>query len=625
MLLMTVLGLLFAYAIYISARANRSEARPADFLDAGCQIPSWAYIFAGTGVVLAGLGLPDHLLLVATYGLQYSHVTVGVILVALCGTLVQKRLWLASRITGTRTIGDLMGDYFGSTFIRIYLLFILFLFAVPVAAYCLSEAAALVNAATRGTLPASLVVWALAVFLFLFSVIGGWRGVVYVVAAQSFLVFILILFIGGFAVATFDEVEFLSGTIRTAGGVLADQVPGVVQYTAGIGKEVPAGGIWTAVAILSFSLALIGTVLSPGFCFLGITTASKKAFAFMQVWMTGGIAAGTLLLIGPIIAAEIASGGTASFSSFIARLGSEDQLVAICFVVLLLASLQVAIAFFTASGANISTIELVSRFVLPDLTGQGQRLSARISLALIYFFVALAASIAPLSASIFSSLALSLSVQILPAAIGLCWLSWISRRGVLTGLVFGIILVIFTEPFGIGLFESLFIDLPWGRWPLTVHSAAWGLFFNIGACLLVSLVTRSGEERDVRQRLHDEFRRQDPVDLGGRAAREAKWSLTLIWVFLALGPGAVLGNRFFSRPIFAGGEVKLGVPSLFVWQMVFWLIGVLIVWWLAYRGGMSVVDESPRRKIVLRPPADRFESPATPAWISRLLGRLAER
>jgi hypothetical protein len=59
--------------------------------------------------------------------------------------------------------------------------------------------------------------------------------------------------------------------------------------------------------------------------------------------------------------------------------------------------------------------------------------------------------------------------------------------------------------------------------------------------------------------------------------------------------------------------------------MVFWLIGVLIVWWLAYRGGMSVVDESPRRKIDLRPLADRFESPATPAWISRLLGRLAER
>ncbi|MGH6879442.1 MAG: hypothetical protein ACREFM_00885, partial [Hypericibacter sp.] len=104
-----IAGLFFAYAIYIATICGRAGGRPDDFLDAGREIPSWGYIFAGAGVVLAGLGLPDHLLLISLYGLQYSHVAVGLILVALCGALIQKRIWLASRITALRTIGDLMG------------------------------------------------------------------------------------------------------------------------------------------------------------------------------------------------------------------------------------------------------------------------------------------------------------------------------------------------------------------------------------------------------------------------------------------------------------------------------------------------------------------------------------
>jgi hypothetical protein len=33
---------------------------------------------------------------------------------------------------------------------------------------------------------------------------------------------------------------------------------------------------------------MMGLVLSPGFGFLGITTATRRGFAFEQVWMTAG-------------------------------------------------------------------------------------------------------------------------------------------------------------------------------------------------------------------------------------------------------------------------------------------------------------------------------------------------
>ncbi len=41
--------------------------------------------------------------------------------------------------------------------------------------------------------------------------------------------------------------------------------------------------------------------------------------------------------------------------------------------------------------------------------------------------------------------------------------------------------------------------------------------------------------------------------------------------------------------MFSNGEATLGVPSLWVWQVVFWLSGVLLTWWLAYPVGLSVI------------------------------------
>jgi solute:Na+ symporter, SSS family len=105
----------------------------------------------------------------------------------------------------------------------------------------------------------------------------------------------------------------------------------------------------------------------------------------------------------------------------------------------------------------------------------------------------------------------------------------------------------------------------------------------------------------------------------------AKWSLTLICSFLALGPCAILGNSFFSKPIFTDGEATLGAPSLWVWQIVFWLLGVLLVWWLAYRARMSIIENVAWRRIDLDPPRGQLERGRAPPWIALLLARVAKR
>jgi Na+/proline symporter len=632
-LLAIALCVLFAYALYIAVECTRIDPDGGNHLHAAGNLPTWTYVFAASGIAVSALGIPDHLRLLSFYGFQRNQLVLGLVIVALTGALFQRRLTIAAEIVGAGTVGELFGTYYQSTTIRLYLLLLTLLFAVPFAAATLTEAAMLLSVTTGG-LPVAPSIAAIATFLFLFSAIGGWRAVIYVCAAFSALLLVLMIFISGFSAAIFDQLVVLSrGGTTQPGGILTDAIPGVIQLVRGVGKEPPQGGLWTTAAAASFAVAAIGIVLSPGFGFLGLTTRTRRGFAFSQVWILTALAAGTLLFLGPVIAAEMiasapsapTSPGDTSFAPLIGRLASADELVATCLVVMLIVSLLIAVGFFTASGASILTIELVDRYFVPGMTGSERRLAARLALAAIYFMATLLACLLPITTAIVSSTTLSLSAQLLPAYLGLCWLRWISRSAVIAGLIVGSLLVIFTEPPGLVLFDRLFVELPWGRWPLTIHSAAWGLAFNLAACLVVSLWTRNDVEHRHRDELHDVYLRDDRIAFGGRAARGAKWSLPLLWAFFALGPGAILGNTFFSRPIFINKDTALGVPSLWVWQAMFWIAGVLLVWWLAYRVRLSIIDMSSVRTRTLEGKPWSAAGSLQPRWIELSLARLARR
>ena len=75
--------------------------------------------------------------------------------------------------------------------------------------------------------------------------------------------------------------------------------------------------------------------------------------------------------------------------------------------------------------------------------------------------------------------------------------------------------------------------------------------------------------------------------------RPAAWALTLIWMFFAIGPGAVIGNDLFGE---SGGGLsawRLGIPSLWAWQIVWWLLGVFVIWWLAYKMELATAPHEP--------------------------------
>lgn len=613
--LVMTLAFLTAYAVYLAAMVARRDLAPVAFLDAGSALPGWAVIFAGSGLAVAGQGLGDQLALTARFGLQASHLGLGLVLAALASVLLQKRLWLAARITGLATPAEVLARYYQSVTLRIVTLTLAVLFALPFAANLLSQAAQMVEAATAGTIGRAAAVWVLGFGLFLPAVIGGWRGTVLIAAMQAVLLAVLMAVCVLFAQTMLEDAGFPVLSLPVAEGILADRIPAVIQYSAGLGKSTPQGGIFTAVGIASTTLAMIGVVLSPAFLFLGMTARAGRSAGFGAVWMVAGLGAASLLVGGPVLAAHMGAG----LPDLAGNMAAIEPFAGLGMILLAILAAQLVVSVMANAGAILVTRDLVVPFILPMLDPKAQRLAARIGLAVTYAMIALLAAFAPLSSAVFAGLALPLAVQMLPALLGLCFVRWISRSAILTGLILGCIMVAFTEAFGLILFEGLFLDLPWGRWPLTIHSAAWGLALNVPAVLLVSIFTKGGAERLHRDRLHDEFAARWAVNFGGPTARGAKWSLTLIWAFFAVGPGAILGNVFFSQPIFTEGQAALGVPSLWVWQLLFWLIGVPLVWWLAYRSRLGVTSDEGLRRVDLGGGPDPARAPD---WIASGLARV---
>ena len=624
-LLTIILVLLAAYALYFAAQVSRHTANASDHLDAGCSLNNWIYIFVAAGVLIAGLGPFDHLRLVASYGFQANMLFLSLVCMGLAGALFQKRLWLASRILNAKSPGDVFARYYESPSIRIFMLGAAFLFAVPLASYFLSEAAGLLAAASSGAISRLSAVFYIGIFTFIVAGLGGWRAVVYVSAAVSVLMGLLMIFLGGLITTALGDVALFHGGLKVAEGVLADSIPGVIQFSGGLGRTAAEGGLWTALAIASFAVSAVGIAISPNFSFLGLTTKPSRGFAFSQVWVVAGMGAGLLMCLAPFIAAELESAKTYAFQALFTKLSGLDDMAGAALILMLLSGLLLGFGYFAVSGANIFTTEVVNRYLLPRMSGEGRRLSSRIMLAVTFALNVFISGFVPALGSTLAPLAAGISVQLFMAYLGLCWMPWLSRSAVLAGMCFGALVVFFTEAPGLILFDHLFVPLPWGRWPLTVHSAAWGLLVNIFFCLLIAIFNRKGAERSHRDQLHDVFARDHKTDFGGRAAQGAKWSLTLIWAFLAIGPGAVLGNNFFSKPIFSGVDVNLGIPSLWVWEISFWVIGVFLVWWLAYQTQLSVITTERLRAGELAEDPRLLTSARQPKWLRQLVDRLSNR
>jgi hypothetical protein len=160
-----------------------------------------------------------------------------------------------------------------------------------------------------------------------------------------------------------------------------------------------------------------------------------------------------------------------------------------------------------------------------------------------------------------------------------CYFPWLTREGVSWGLLAGIIGVMLTESIGQSVFGGA---LPWGRWPWTMHSAFWGIFFNLLVAIPVSANTQNSRERAHRQKYHDFLAAHAGLPKSKESLRPAAWIITIAWLFFGIGPGAVIGNDIFGSPNDA---------TTWAWHILFWILGVGMMWFLAYKMEMSTLPK----------------------------------
>jgi solute:Na+ symporter, SSS family len=68
------------------------------------------------------------------------------------------------------------------------------------------------------------------------------------------------------------------------------------------------------------------------------------------------------------------------------------------------------------------------------------------------------------------------------------------------------------------------------------------------------------------------------------------WMLTIAWSLLVIGPGAIIGNTIFGNPN-DPASWWFGMPSIWAWQIFGWMLGVGLMWFLAYYMEMATLPE----------------------------------
>ncbi len=635
------LALYWGYCLYWGVAGARTAKTASDYFIAGRRLPLWVFVLAATAASFSGWTFMGHPGLVFRDGFQYAYASFYAITIPFTGVLFLKRQWMLGKRFGYVTPGEMMYDYFRSDTMRLLVVLVAVLYSVPYLGVQFGAAGSLFSVVTDGAVSkvAGMTLFGLVVLFYVAS--GGLRAVAYVQTLQCVLLAGGIATVGVIALDTLGGWDGLIGGLAQLGASEVGQygttqglgggdhnayfaIPGVIQMTAGLGVEDPVGGVWTGVMILTYMFALMGIQASPAFSMWSFSNTNPKPFAPQQVWASAfgiglvmfvftaiqGVGANLLggnplvneagipQSLGAVQDYMAAHGGALPLPPEIA--GDPDSVVPHYFNLIAdslpwLVGLLAVCAFAAMESTGTAYVTTVSGIVTRDLylrflnrhAGHAvQKTVGRVTVAVVVAVALVVAAVSSDALVLLGGLAVAFGLQMVPALAAVCWFPWITGTGVVLGLIAGLIAVALTDSLGLALFGDV---LPWGRWPLTIHSAGWGIAVNLVVCALVSAVTQTRAARQHRQRFHDFLDGHAGLPAHKRVLVPVAWAVTILWFVLAIGPGAVIGNQIFGDPA-AGPEGWLfGIPSIWAWQLLFWALGVAVMWLLAYKMEMSTI------------------------------------
>jgi SSS family solute:Na+ symporter len=248
-----------------------------------------------------------------------------------------------------------------------------------------------------------------------------------------------------------------------------------------------------------------------------------------------------------------------------------------------LAAMQSTGAAYMSTAGGMLTRDLIRHFLMPNVSHGLQKLFGRIGVGIIVLLALIVATTSTDALVLLGGLAVAYGFQMWPALLAVCYWPWLTRQGVVLGLIVGLIVVTLTD-----MPSSVGIDA-WGRWPWTIHSAGWGIIFNLAVVLIVSAITR--DDMDRKMEFHNFLAQHAALPPEKQKLIPTAWIITLVWFFFGIGPGVVIGNWVFGSPS-DPATWMFGMPSIWAWQLLWWALGVFMMWFLAYVMQMSTVPET---------------------------------
>ncbi|VEN73388.1 Sodium:solute symporter [Candidatus Desulfarcum epimagneticum] len=627
--------LYWSYCITIGVKGYLAAKTGADYFIAGRQLNIWVFVLAATATSFSGWTFVGHPALVWRDGLPYAYASFYAITIPFTGVLFLKRQWLLGKRYGYVTPGEMYSDYYKSEWMRILTVIVALFFSIPYLGIQLRASGVLFNILTDGLFSVTVGMWLLAVVVLVYVSLGGLRSVAYVDTLQCILLWagicalgiISVNFAGGWseltgkfgdivawiqsggsevprwadpeAVKTVLQHKSAVFKITPGGNSHLISVPGVIQWVPAGGKAV--GGAWTGVMILTYMFALMGIHASPAFSMWGFANKDPKPFPLQQVWASSlgigfalfvftalqGMGGWVLAMFKPAGAtetilpmADLIGGKQANLVPYLIHLMKDAApfavgILAIC----ALAAMQSTGAAYMSTASGMLTRDIVKKYIRKDMTEIQQTQWGRFMVLMVVVSALIFATFVPGAIVMLGGLAVSYGFMMYPALIGTLYWPWLTRQGIVAGLICGIIAVTLTFKFKFGL--------PWGAYPLTIHCAGWGILFNLPIAILISFFTQPDkDEMDRKMSYHNFIREHASLPEDKKPLIKLGWIFTLLWFFFAIGPGCVLGNSFFGDPSNPSAWF-MGMSPIWIWQIVWWILGVFMMWFLAFKLEMS--------------------------------------
>ena len=602
--LLGFVGLYWAYCLFWGFKGARAAKTSTDYFLAGRSIGIWVFVLAATATSFSGWTFVGHPGKIFTDGLPYAFASFYALTIPFTGVLFLRRQWVLGKAYNYITPGEMYSDYYGGNAIRLLTVLVAFLFSVPYLGVQLRASGSLFNVLTDGLIPVNVGMIALSTVVMIYVASGGLKSVAFVDCAQAILLAlgitvlggVVLYYLGGWSGFTGGLAELVRLDVESGKNLTLDgystkvAIPGSIQMVSAGSNSI--GGGWTGIMCMTYMFALMGIQSSPAFSMWAFSNKTSRAFRWQQV-VASALVIGVILFTFTIF--QGLGGQMLVYKGILVDVTDSNLvpkiitllsksvpwlvgLLAVC----ALAAMQSTGAAYMSTFSAMVTRDIYAKYLSPDATDKSQKFTGRLFVVLVTVAALIVAANSSQAIVMLGGLAVAYGFQMYPSLIGLCYYKGFTRKGVVAGLVVGLIAVTLTDK------TSGWFGVPWGAYPFTIHSAGWGILFNLITTTVVSLLTRESDLRKkIKQQKHDLLQAVSGMNQERKKKIRSAWVLTLIWFLVGFGPFATIGNSLFSDPNLPQLWAPLSLPSLWVWQLLFLAYGVFVMWYLAFYMGLS--------------------------------------